>query len=716
MKRLLYLNLVLLLTQGIHSQTTEDYFSRPGLNVNSYHSCYVDCGNSTSFTLSHKKIIESDTILYFVHNDGYSSLSLQIEDRKVYIYYTPAVRDLLYDFGLEPGEVITEGYYAASTVVSKSDTTLLNGEKRLKLTLVRSDSTPVTWVEGIGDIDRGLATEYDPMGTDYFFCARDSTGDLLVTPGEEDNCALYGCVAPTAKFDIQQNDFTISFNNASSFANQFTWDFGNGETSSLENPVYTYPEPGCYFVQLTASNDCYPTSSTWKRTIPLCIAPDWDILDSTEFSSGMRLKRCSDSLQFIFRNPHLHTSNLLRSADHGMTWQPATLPTVSGWRRITDLEMYDDLRGILTCNYESPVSGTIGVLVTSDGGLSWEEQTGIQQAMRFVVLGTNGEAWVSGDEWDTGEKGFYRSLDFGKTWTNLTTSLQGYTHEIFNFDDTHLLTSTFEGLHPPPLGRYYLNKSSDAGLHWERTQLPVYIGRIYFVDDSIGFGYDYDNNESGLYKTADGGITWSLISADIDVLEISFLNPENGWIADGDGTVYYTTDAMNTYRKTNCAGWGITSLNPITTEEVIGVSRSKIVFYKGYTGDTCSSSDEDQDGYYGITDCDDTNPDIHPLAGEIPNNGIDEDCNGTDLITQTHELAGMSISIYPNPVSKTIFISCDLQAEMSVSLFDITGQILYTQRGTDAIDISGFPAGLYFIKVSSPSYSTYIVEKIILIK
>jgi hypothetical protein len=452
--RQFYFICFVLLYASAYGQTTQDYFSRPGLNINSYHACYIDCGNSTSFTFSHKQIVESDTLLHFVHNDGYGSLALQVEDKKVFVYVTPTIRDLLYDFGLEPGEIISGGYYDSSTVVSKSDTTLLNGEKRLKLTLVRSDSSAVTWVEGIGDVHRGLAEWYDPMATDYFFCARDSTGDLLVTPGEEDNCALYGCVTPTARFDIQQNDFTISFNNTSSFANQFTWDFGNGETSSLENPVYTYPEPGCYFVQLTASNDCYPTSSIWKRTIPICIAPDWGVLDSIEFSNSFRFIRCSDQLQFIFRD-FIFTSELFRSGDNGVTWQTVTLPPATGNRLITDLEMFDDMRGIITCRYESTQSGKIGVLVTGDGGLSWEEQTEVNQGMRFVELGTNGEAWVSGDEWVVNEKGYYRSLDYGATWTNLTSSLQGYSHEIFNIDDTHLITTTFQGLHPPPLGHYY---------------------------------------------------------------------------------------------------------------------------------------------------------------------------------------------------------------------------------------------------------------------
>ncbi|MGK7388969.1 MAG: PKD domain-containing protein [Candidatus Cyclobacteriaceae bacterium M2_1C_046] len=47
----------------------------------------------------------------------------------------------------------------------------------------------------------------------------------------------------------------VTFSNLSEFADQFLWEFGDGDTSTLENPVHTYTTPGTYSVKLTASND-----------------------------------------------------------------------------------------------------------------------------------------------------------------------------------------------------------------------------------------------------------------------------------------------------------------------------------------------------------------------------------------------------------------------------------------------------------------------------
>lgn len=63
----------------------------------------------------------------------------------------------------------------------------------------------------------------------------------------------------------QGDPYTLQFINSSWVENPvFFWDFGDGTTSTLENPVHTYDSPGYKLVSFTASNDsCSNSMVSW---------------------------------------------------------------------------------------------------------------------------------------------------------------------------------------------------------------------------------------------------------------------------------------------------------------------------------------------------------------------------------------------------------------------------------------------------------------------
>ena len=75
---------------------------------------------------------------------------------------------------------------------------------------------------------------------------------------------------PSANFSESISGNTTSFTNSSSSVNStlnYSWDFGDGNTSSIQNPSHTYATNGTYTVTLIASNCIF--SDTVTKTIQI---------------------------------------------------------------------------------------------------------------------------------------------------------------------------------------------------------------------------------------------------------------------------------------------------------------------------------------------------------------------------------------------------------------------------------------------------------------
>ncbi len=127
--------------------------------------------------------------------------------------------------------------------------------------------------------------------------------------------------------------------------------------------------------------------------------------------------------------------------------------------------------------------------------------------------------------------------------------------------------------------------------------------------------------------------------------------------------------------------------------------------------------DQDGDGFNSDEDCDDTDADINPDAEDIPENGIDEDCDGEDAILDSNSnMITIDYELFPNPVSEVLVFNLESNISYNIEIRDIQGKIFLAernQRNRIELDLQKLTQGVYVFTVSSNQLKVVIVERIV---
>jgi len=224
----------------------------------------------------------------------------------------------------------------------------------------------------------------------------------------------------------------------------------------------------------------------------------------------------------------------------------------------------------------------------------------------------------------------------------------------------------------------------------EYLSLTNYIDRVKVND------YENQSGDDGGYQEFNSSINVEIALGDTFNLEIepgfdaSAMNYRcRVWLdldADGEFSFEERVVAVSNWSGT------LTRTIDVPTEGVLGSSRMRIALDVNNTVSACSGSGDGEVEDYCFT-----------LVDEVTS--IDDGLDGQN-----------PISISPNPSTGNLFIQNSNSDSFTLSVYETTGKLLFSEVNPVSVNLENLPDGLYFVHIENKTTEKKNIEKLILRK
>jgi photosystem II stability/assembly factor-like uncharacterized protein len=333
-------------------------------------------------------------------------------------------------------------------------------------------------------------------------------------------------------------------------------------------------------------------------------------------------------------------------------------------------------------------------------------------------------AWVGAFDSTNGLGGVFKTTDGGATWS--AQNIAAYTTAGASwFDAVHFFDANIGITVGDPtgtgLGEFEVYRTTDGGTSWTAVAaaaLPNPLNAEYGYNGGYAASGDtmwFTTNKGRLFRTTDKGVTWSVSQAPLTDFgsaaqsgTVHFSDPNNGCLLKTVGTTYtfYTTTNGGT---TWSAGTTFTGTRNILNY----IPGTTIIVATSQTTGTVGTSVSTDNG----TTWTDLEPAgttqrgaaafLNTTTGWCAGFNVDEITDGVFKLTgglANQSFTSAKFRVYPNPATSNVTIATTDVDSYNLSVTDLSGKIVLAKSFNgmeNTVDISALSSGAYFFTLSS---------------